>query len=140
MHTLAGTYEGEGPNTTAAIANVPDVNAAPSGSTENAANTADTAKKAQGRVVGVAMTRRRQLRVSSESARDAVAISVGGGDQTFANASRGVYITTAGNIACRFVDGTQDVTITGLLAGQVYPFALAIIRQTNTTAAGFVLL
>jgi hypothetical protein len=80
-----------------------------------------------------------RLRTSSEPARDGTAISVGGGDQTLTQGSRSVYVGTAGNLVCRLVDSTADVTFTGLLAGQVYPFAIAIVRQTGTTAAGVLL-
>ena len=128
---IMATYEGEGPNVSGAlnVTNVPDVAAA----SKNATTTA------QGRTTAVAMTRRRQLRVSSESARGAVAINYGGGDQQLANCCRGLYITTSGNLAVRFADDSADVTLTGLLAGQWYPFSVAIIRQTASTAAGFIL-
>lgn len=142
MHQVAATYEGEGPNTTAAIPKVADINAAPAGGT-NANQTpqtvADTAKKAQARTASVAITRRRQLRTSDESAREAVAVSVGGGDQVLANAARGVYVSVAGNIVCRLVDDTIDSTFANLAAGTVYPLSIAIVRQTGTTATAVLL-
>lgn len=142
MEQVAGTYEGEGSNTTAGIASPPDVNAAIPGGTnqpESPQAVADTAKKALGKTSGVAITRRRQLRVSSESARDAVAVNVGGGDQVLGNASRGVFCTGSGNLVVRFVDGSADVTLP-LSSNTVYPFAIAIVRQTGTTATGFLLM
>lgn len=142
MDQLSGTYEGEGPNTAAAIANVPDINAATAGGTganQTPQTTADASKKAQGRTSGVAITRRRQLRVSSESARDETAISVPSVDQVLSNAARGVYISAAGNLVCRLVDAAADSTFSNLVAGQIYPFAVAIVRHTGTTATGNIL-
>jgi|SRR6185312_1426770 len=142
MDQIAGTYEGEGPNTTAGIASLPDINAAPAGGTnaaQTAQTTADTAKKAQGRTASVAITRRRQLRVSSEGARDEMAISVGGGDQKLANAARGVYVSGAGNLVCRLVDATADSTFSNLSAGVLYPFQVSIVRQAGTTVTGNIL-
>lgn len=118
MPDISGNYEGEG------VAVVPDVGT--SGS--------------KGTTAMVPITRRRQLRVSSESARGATAISVGGGDQTLTSPSRGLYISGAGTLAVRFVDDTADVTLTGLAAGVWYPFAIRIVRQAGATATGFLLL
>ena len=81
----------------------------------------------------LSITTRGQVRVSSESAVDAVAISIGGGDQTLAIAARGVFVGGSGNLVCRLVGATADITFTGLSAGQFYPFAISIIRQTGTT-------
>lgn len=67
------------------------------------------------------------------------AISYGGGDQTLAIPSRGVYISTAGNLTCRLKNGATDTVFTGLLVGWVYNFEITIIRQTGSTAAGLVL-
>jgi hypothetical protein len=74
-----------------------------------------------------------------ESYKRSVAISVGGGDQTPSVGCCGVYVQTAGNLVCRLRNGATDTTFTGLLAGTVYPFAVAIVRQTGTTAAGVLL-
>jgi hypothetical protein len=122
---LEGSYEGEGTNVGAglpSIAAVPDAPARPAQPND------------------VTVDRRRRLRTSSESARDATAISVGGGDQTLSVAARGVYIGTAGNLVVRLVDATADTTFSNLSAGSYYPFAIAIVRQTGTTAAGVLLL
>lgn len=131
MPTIQGNYEGEGANV--------------SGSAEKAlpgdvpASNTMTSTGPSGTQQSVAIDRRRRLRVSSEAARGAAAINYSGGDQVLTKASRGLYITTSGNLAVRFVDDSGDVTLTGLLQGQWYPFAVAIIRQTSSTAAGFVL-
>lgn len=129
---ISGTYEGEGPNVsgTLSTANVPDVQAA----STNATTTG------QGRGASIAADRRRRLRVSSEGARAAVAIAVSSADQQLANYSRGVYISTGGNLVVRLVDDTADATFTGLVAGQWYPLCVAIVRKTGTTAAGLLLM
>lgn len=75
-----------------------------------------------------------------KSAYQATAVSVGGGDQTLATAARGIYVGGAGNLVCRLTGDTADVTFTGLLAGNWYPFAIEIVRQTNTTITNSVLL
>jgi hypothetical protein len=76
---------------------------------------------------------------ASDPAMGAVAISYGSGNQTLATYSRGIYIGTAGNLAVTMLDG-NDVTFENLAAGQVYPFAVKVIKQTGSTAAGVVLL
>lgn len=132
---IKGLYEGEGPNVSGnyqQTAVQPDV--------PTSANAIDPSNKTGAKaVVQIAVDLRRRIRTSSEPARDATAISYGGGDQILTKASRAIYISTAGNLAVRFADSAGDVTLTGLLAGQVYSFALAIIRQTSSTAAGVVL-
>jgi hypothetical protein len=144
MLGICGQYEGEGPNTTGLIPLVPDTNAAPLGGT-NAAQTpqtvADTAKKAQGRVQNVAITRRRQLRTSDESARAAALINYSGGNQVLTNGSRGLYITTGGTLVLLLVEdpAATPQTYSGLVAGTVYPFCVAQIIQSGSTAAGIVL-
>lgn len=70
------------------------------------------------------------------SARRAVAIDYSGGDQTLSPPCRALLIETAGNLAVRMAGATEDVTLTNLSAGQVYPLAIAIIRETDSTAAG----
>ncbi len=76
--------------------------------------------------------------VGTVSARGCIAISYGGGDQSLTQNSRGIYITTAGALSVTFVDGSTGV-FTGLQAGQVYPFQVTTIKQSSSTAAGFVL-
>ena len=131
MPDIVGTYEGEGPNVLGTLNDtlVPDVQAQSTSATTTG----------KGRSTVFAADRRRRLRVSSEGARGAVAINYSGGDQSLAKYCRGVYISTGGNLAVRFADDSADVTLVGLVAGQWYPFCLAIIRQTSSTAAGHVL-
>ena len=49
-------------------------------------------------------------------------------------ATRGVYVGGAGNITCRFLGDTADVTLTGVLAGAVYPFRLTHVRDSSTAS------
>lgn len=126
MPDIAGNYEGEGVNVAAGGQNkavIPDVS-----TVGNKGTTGMTP-----------IDRRRRLRVSSECARAGVAISYGGGDQVLAQCARAVYITTGGTLVLRMQEDTADLTFTGLILGQVYPFAIALIRQGGSTAAGILL-
>lgn len=76
---------------------------------------------------------------SLSSFKRAVAISYGGGDQTLSVPGKGLYISTAGNLAVRLRSGATDTTLTGLLVGTVYNFEVVAIRQSGSTAAGLVL-
>ena len=51
----------------------------------------------------------------------------------------GFYVGTAGNVAIKTPGGTT-VTLTGCLAGVVYPIQARQIRTTNTTASNIVAL
>jgi hypothetical protein len=53
------------------------------------------------------------------------------------NVSRALYVGGAGNAAVLMADGTT-VTLTGLLAGTIYPVALQRVNSTNTTATAMV--
>jgi hypothetical protein len=55
------------------------------------------------------------------------------------NTSRALYVGAAGNLKATFAHGSI-VTIAGLLAGQVYPFALTKVFSGSTTAASMVAL
>jgi len=57
---------------------------------------------------------------------------------TTAQTSRGIYVGTAGNLACEMHDGSS-VTFSNLAAGQVYPFAIRKVIGASTTAAGIIL-
>jgi hypothetical protein len=67
-----------------------------------------------------------------------VAIDYSGGNQTPSVPVRGVLVTTAGALSVVMADGTSG-TISGLLAGVVYPLAVATVVQSGSTAAGFFL-
>jgi hypothetical protein len=49
--------------------------------------------------------------------------------------TRGIMVTAAGTVSCRFEDDSSDVTIT-VQAGVLYPFAIRAVRVTGTTATG----
>jgi hypothetical protein len=136
MQQIAGTYEQEGPNVTVPIALVPDMNAGPAGGTnasQTAQTTADTALKAKGKTASVAITRRRQLRVSSESSRSHVAINFTS-DQVLANAARGIFVTTGGTLVFRGPEDTADQTL-AITTGW-WPIGIALIRASSVGVVG----
>lgn len=51
--------------------------------------------------------------------------------------TRGIYVGGAGDAVCVMADDTE-VTFTGLLAGQVYPFQVKQVKATNTTATSLI--
>lgn len=55
-----------------------------------------------------------------------------------ANVSKALYVGGAGNIACRLVDASTDVTFTGIPAGTVLPIRVSHVRSTSTTATSIV--
>jgi hypothetical protein len=55
-------------------------------------------------------------------------------------ATKGLYVGGAGNIACRFRDGSADVTLTGVPVGTVLRVAVTNVRSTSTTATNIVAL
>ncbi len=74
------------------------------------------------------------------SAVNGTAVNYSGGDQTAPVGCRGIYVGGAGKLACRLVGATADVTFAGLVAGNYYPFAIAIVRQASSTITNSVLL
>ena len=80
----------------------------------------------------------RGVQERSDPAIGALAISYGGGDQDINIPARGLYISSAGNLAVVMLNG-DSVTLTGLLAGVVYPIAVKKILNAGSTAAGLVL-
>lgn len=60
-------------------------------------------------------------------------------DQTFSGVARGIYLTTAGTLKVDFANGTTG-TLSALVVGTVYPFAITkIYNSGSTTAAGYIL-
>jgi hypothetical protein len=47
--------------------------------------------------------------------------------------TRGIYVATSGDVSVIMADGETAVTLPGLAAGVVHPFAVGRIRATNTT-------
>jgi hypothetical protein len=137
---ISGNYDGEGPNVAAPSTTAPGpVTASPDAwATRGSLNNGITGGQSINAMVPV--DRRKRLRTSSESARGGVTINVGPGDQVLTVCSRALYVSIAGNIVVRLADDTADVTLSNLLAGVVYPLAIAIVRQTGTTASGVLLL
>ncbi len=69
-------------------------------------------------------------------ARDAVAI-LPSDTVALAMPVRGIYVGSGGNLRVRMVSGAQ-VDFTGLAGGAVYPFRIAQVMATGTTATGLV--
>ena len=136
---MSGSYDGEGANVAAAGTTAPGPVAASPDVWKQTNGLNNAANGGQGRQSMLRTDRRGRLRVSSESARSSAAINVGGGDQVLNVCARGVYIGTAGNLVVRLADDTADATFSNLVAGAWYPFVIAIVRQTGTTAAGVLL-
>ncbi len=54
-------------------------------------------------------------------------------------AVKGVLVTGAGNLNLVFMDqGVSEAVVVPVLAGVVYPFAVKMIRSTNTDATGII--
>lgn len=51
---------------------------------------------------------------------------------------RGFYVGGAGDVAVIAADDTAAVTLTGCLAGVLYPFSVTKVMSTNTTATAIV--
>lgn len=84
------------------------------------------------------MSARRTPAYQSDPVLGAVAISYGGGNQSFTVQVRGFHIDTAGALKVDMANG-ETVTFATLTAGVYYPYAITKIYQTGSTAAGFVL-
>lgn len=52
--------------------------------------------------------------------------------------TRGIYVGGAGNIVVTFLESGEAITITGVLAGTVYPFRVRRVYSTGTTATSLV--
>jgi hypothetical protein len=68
-----------------------------------------------------------------------VAIDYSSTDHTPSVPVRGILVTSAGALAVVMVDGTSG-TLSGLLAGVIYPLAVATVVQSGSSAAGFFLI
>lgn len=53
-------------------------------------------------------------------------------------ATRAVMVGGSGNLNGTFLDDSSTVTLTGLVAGVIYPFRLKLIRSSSTTATSIV--
>lgn len=56
------------------------------------------------------------------------------------NVSKGLYVGGAGDIACRLVDDTADVTFASIPAGAILPLRVSHVRVTGTTATDIIAL
>ena len=137
---ISGNYDGEGPNVAPANGTTNPGPVAPSPDVPFKRGTMNNGIIGGQGIGGfVPVDRRGRLRTSEESARSGTAISVGGGDQVLGVTSRWVYVGSNGNLVVRLADDAADITLTGVTAGQLIPLAVAIVRQTGTTAGGILL-
>jgi len=73
-------------------------------------------------------------------------VAVTPADNTRINTTRAVYVGGAGNLVVKFADVTDPtaagntVTLTGVLAGVIYPLQVNCINSTSTTATNIVAL
>ncbi len=65
-------------------------------------------------------------------------VAITGADQSFSKRVRGIYVATAGDLACTMADGSS-ASFVGLLAGVVYPFCITAITDAGTSITGNVL-
>lgn len=59
-------------------------------------------------------------------------VAVTKSDVTVLPPTRGLFIGGAGNLSLVFADGGNAVTITGVLAGQIYPFQVKQVMDATT--------
>jgi hypothetical protein len=136
---ISGNYDGEGPNVAPQTATAPGPVAGSPDVWAKRGSMNNGITGGQGIGGFAPVDRRGRLRTSSESARSGTAISIGGGDQVLTVCTRALYVGGGGNLVCRLADDTADITLTGLVAGVVYPIAIALVRATGTTATGILL-
>lgn len=67
------------------------------------------------------------------------AVAVTTSDATVIPVTRALFIGGAGNVVVRTVKGEQ-VTLTGVLAGTIYPIAVDKVLATSTTATNIIAL
>ena len=79
------------------------------------------------------------MATSKNIAAAADAVSVTAGSTITKTPTRALYIGSAGNIKVKMASG-NDATLTGLVAGSIYPFAVTYVYSTSTTASGIVAL
>lgn len=66
---------------------------------------------------------------------DGAAIDLGSTDFVVGNDVKAIIVITAGNVVCRPVGASADITLTSVPAGFRLPWHCSHIRKTNTTAA-----
>ena len=57
-----------------------------------------------------------------------------------ADVPKALYVGAAGNVACRLIDDSADVTFVGVPAGAILPIRVSHVRSTSTTATSIVAL
>lgn len=61
-------------------------------------------------------------------------ISLASTDYTVPDTVKAIVVVAAGNVVCRPVNASADITITGATVGMVLPWHCQTIVKTNTTA------
>lgn len=69
---------------------------------------------------------------------ESLTLNVGGGDHVPTDLPNGFHCNAAGNLVGRLANDTADRTF-ALLAGCLYPYRFALVRQSGTTATGIFL-
>lgn len=137
---ISGSYDGEGPNVSAASATAPGP--APTASPDVWAQTNglhNGNNGGQGRQAMMRVDRRGRLRTAEESYRQGVALNVSVADQALPVCARGFYANTVGDLVVRLADDTVDTTFLAVGQGFVISLAIAIVRKTGTTVTGVLL-
>ena len=78
------------------------------------------------------------MRVAVESYRGGVAVTTS--DTTLIAPTKGLFIGGAGNLTVDFADGTENVLLTAVVVGEIYPISVIRVKLTGTTATAVVAL
>jgi hypothetical protein len=62
-------------------------------------------------------------------------IELASGDFRVPDTAKAVVVTSAGDVVCRAVSASTDITMTDLPSGYVLPWHCSHIRQSGTTAS-----
>jgi len=78
---------------------------------------------------------------STLPATKAVAVDISATDHTFEAECRGIYVGGAGNLIVKLKDApSTSITLTGVLAGQIYAIQAKAVVRSGTTATNMVAL
>ena len=92
----------------------------------------------------MAITHAAPSKASWDSVRSSVTVDVSAADVALSPPCAAFSVGTSGAVAVRLAGDSgasgADVTLSGLLAGEVYRFEIAVFRQAGATATGIVAL
>lgn len=66
---------------------------------------------------------------------DGAAIDLSGGDYTVPDTVKAIVVTERGDVVCRPVNASADITLVDVPAGFILPWHCSKIEKDNTTAA-----